>query len=140
MEKCGPEKSGLQPFIASMRAELGSAVKAGDDLKAGFAHLFLSGALHALDPDSFEVGPPTQHGFHSLPGVCQMPQGNQQGGLALGHHSCGACLWGGTSVHGAEAGSAVFVDLTDIARHTHTKPMRTRHKLALQGEGGGRGA
>ncbi|KAK9868250.1 hypothetical protein WJX84_010877 [Apatococcus fuscideae] len=55
MEKCGPEKSGLQPFIASMRAELGSAVKAGDDLKAGFAHLFLSGALHALDPDSFEA-------------------------------------------------------------------------------------
>lgn len=56
MEKSGADKSGLQPFIASMRAEIEAALHAEDTLKAGFAQLFLSGALSTLDHESFEVG------------------------------------------------------------------------------------
>ncbi len=43
-------KSGRQPFIDSMRAEIESAMSAKNTLKAGYAQLFLSGALHSLDP------------------------------------------------------------------------------------------
>ena len=56
MEKSGADKSGLQPFIVSMRAEIEAALHAEDTLKAGFAQLFLSGALSTLDVKSFEVG------------------------------------------------------------------------------------
>ena len=55
MEKQGGDKSNLQPFIVSMRAEIESALLANDTLKAGFAQLFLSGALSTLDHDSVEV-------------------------------------------------------------------------------------
>ncbi|KAK9844362.1 hypothetical protein WJX74_001313 [Apatococcus lobatus] len=55
MEKYGADKTGLQPFIVSMRAEIESALHAEDTLKAGFAQLFLSGALSSLDNEQFEA-------------------------------------------------------------------------------------
>ena len=59
-------KSGRQPFIDAMRAEIAAAMEAEDLLKAGYAQFYLSGALHSLDPDSFEVrGPPLSRSAHS---------------------------------------------------------------------------
>ena len=85
MEKQGAEKSHLQPFIESMRAEIESALLAKDTLKAGFAQLFLSGALSTLDHDSVEVSQEPLLGWLQL----QLANRMQQSPLLPGCHAWG---------------------------------------------------